>query len=163
MGLKPPQFRCASDSLLRCVRKAGRLPPIHPLIDLCNAVSIAFAAPIAVFDASRVDGDLEARHAQGNEAYAASSGEPEYPDPGEVIFADCAGRAHARRWTHRQSARSAVRHDTVAVLIVAEGVLASAGSDVLQVIAAAREGSDEPGWQTRKNAILSQAWPTFEF
>ncbi len=30
------------------------------------------------------------------------------PEAGEVIFADDAGHAHARRWTNRQSGRSAI-------------------------------------------------------
>ncbi|MDE2286875.1 MAG: hypothetical protein KGK15_01315 [Burkholderiales bacterium] len=163
MGLKPTQYRCASESLLRRFRKEGALASIHPLIDLCNAVSIAFATPIAVFDVSRIDGGLEVRHAEGTETYAAFSGELEYPDPGEVVFADCRRRAHARRWTHRQSALSAVRHDTEAVLIVAEGLHASAGVDVPQIIAAVREGLNELGWQARKSAILNRTSPTFEF
>src|SRR5262249_30187406 len=50
MGLKPTQYRCASESLLRRYRKEGSLPRLHPLIDLCNSVSMAFAIPVAVFD-----------------------------------------------------------------------------------------------------------------
>ena len=34
MGLKPTQYRCASESLLRRFRKEGALPRIHPLICL---------------------------------------------------------------------------------------------------------------------------------
>src|SRR5215470_16531545 len=34
MGLKPTQYRCASEALLRRFRKEGSLPAIHPLIDL---------------------------------------------------------------------------------------------------------------------------------
>ncbi|MCO5178392.1 MAG: phenylalanine--tRNA ligase beta subunit-related protein, partial [Thermomicrobiales bacterium] len=55
MGLKPTQYRCASESLLRRFRKAGTLPRLHPLIDLCNATSLAFAIPVAVFDISAID------------------------------------------------------------------------------------------------------------
>jgi DNA/RNA-binding domain of Phe-tRNA-synthetase-like protein len=43
MGLKPTQYRCASEALLRRFRKERSLPLIHPLIDLCNAVSIALS------------------------------------------------------------------------------------------------------------------------
>ena len=53
MGLKPTQYRCASESLLRRFRKEGSLPRLHPLVDLCNAVSLAFAIPVAVLDAVR--------------------------------------------------------------------------------------------------------------
>jgi DNA/RNA-binding domain of Phe-tRNA-synthetase-like protein len=38
MGLKPTQYRCASESLLRRFRKEKSLPQINPLIDLCNAI-----------------------------------------------------------------------------------------------------------------------------
>ena len=41
MGLKPTQYRSASEALLRRFRKEGSLPAIHPLIDLCNAASLA--------------------------------------------------------------------------------------------------------------------------
>ena len=43
MGLKPTQYRCASEALLRRFRKEGCLPLLHPLVDLCNAASLAFA------------------------------------------------------------------------------------------------------------------------
>jgi len=52
MGLKPTQYRCAAESLLRRFRKEGTLPRLHPLVDLCNAVSLAFAVPVAVLDRS---------------------------------------------------------------------------------------------------------------
>ena len=42
MGLKPTQYRCAAESLLRRLRKEGALPQLHPLVDLCNAMSLAF-------------------------------------------------------------------------------------------------------------------------
>src|SRR6185436_3511321 len=55
MGLKPTQYRCASEALLRRFRKEASLPQIHPLIDLCNAVSLAFAIPVAALDLARID------------------------------------------------------------------------------------------------------------
>jgi hypothetical protein len=50
MGLKPTQYRCASEALLRRFRKDGSLPWIHPLVEVCNPVSLAYAIPIAVAD-----------------------------------------------------------------------------------------------------------------
>ncbi|SDR20584.1 B3/B4 domain-containing protein (DNA/RNA-binding domain of Phe-tRNA-synthetase) [Rhizobiales bacterium GAS113] len=136
MGLKPTQYRCASEQLLRRFKKEGSLPRIHPLIDLCNAISLAFAIPVAVFDVSKVTDHLEVRYAAGDETYAAFSGDVETPESHEVIFADAAGRAHARRWTHRQSGHSAVRDETKAVLIVAEAMHASADADIRKLTAA---------------------------
>src|SRR5215467_1210690 len=87
MGLKPTQYRCAAESLLRRFRKEGDLPRLHPLVDLCNAVSLAFAIPVAVFDVAQISGYLEVRRADGDELYLTFSGESEHPVPGEVIFA----------------------------------------------------------------------------
>src|SRR5829696_5360875 len=122
MGLKPTQYRCASEALLRRFRKDGSLPSIHPLVDVCNAVSLAYAIPIAVFDLDQVTGNLTVRHATGTETYATFADDTETPEAGEVIFADDAGHAHARRWTNRQSCRSAIRPETHVVLIVSEAM-----------------------------------------
>jgi DNA/RNA-binding domain of Phe-tRNA-synthetase-like protein len=77
-----------------------------------------------------VTGDLEVRHAAGDEDYLTFSGTTENPEPGEVIYADTANRAHARRWCNRQSGRSAIRPATSRVLIVAEALHTSAADDV---------------------------------
>jgi DNA/RNA-binding domain of Phe-tRNA-synthetase-like protein len=134
MGLKPTQYRCASESLLRRLKKEGSMPRIHPLIDVCNAISVAFAIPIAVFDTARVSGPLEVRHAGGGERYQAFSGDVENPEAGEVCFVDAEGNAHARRWTHRQSGLSAVRDATTGVLLVAEAMHAGGGEDVPRLV-----------------------------
>ena len=130
MGLKPTQYRCASEALLRRYRKEGAVPAFHPLIDLCNAASLAFAIPVAVFDTARIAGTMTVRLAHGDETYETFAGEIEHPEPGEVIFADDNGRAHARRWTNRQSGWSAVRLETTQALIVAEALHEAAGNDV---------------------------------
>ena len=163
MGLKPTQYRCASEALLRRFRKENALPQIHPLIDLCNAVSLAFAIPVAVFDLAKVDGDLTVRHAAGNESYLAFSGEIEHPEPREVIFADAAANAHARRWTNRQSALSAVRAETATVLIVAEAMHETAMADVERLIASLRQAI-VTAWPAAapRSVLLSQAAPSFE-
>ncbi|MFC9251717.1 B3/B4 domain-containing protein [Amycolatopsis thailandensis] len=136
MGLKPTQYRCASESLLRRLRKEGSLPRIHPVIDLCNAVSVAYAIPVAVLDVAKISGSLEVRHARGDEKYVTFAGTVEHPNPGEVIFADEDGQAHARRWTNRQSGHSAVSATTSDVLIVSEGLHATAAEDVRLLIEA---------------------------
>jgi len=136
MGLKPAQYRCAAEALLRRLRKEGNLPPLHPLVDLCNAVSVAYAVPVAVFDLAHVAGRLQVRHATGAEDYLAFSGEHERPDAGEVIFADEQGHVHARRWCNRQSALSAIRPATARVLIVAEAMHDTAAHDVPELLGA---------------------------
>src|SRR6516164_218400 len=161
MGLKPTQYRCASESLLRRLRKEGSLPRLHPLVDLCNAVSMAYAVPVAVFDLAAVTGSLEVRYATGDETYLTFAGQTEHPAPGEVIFADQAGQAHARRWTNRQSGLSAVRDTTSTALIVAEALHDCAPADVPDLIAALA-GELQAAWsRTPRTAILTAAEPRF--
>jgi DNA/RNA-binding domain of Phe-tRNA-synthetase-like protein len=163
MGLKPTQYRSASEALLRRLRKEGSLPEIHPLIDLCNAISAAYAVPVAAFDVAQVAEHLEVRYADGTETYLAFSGEVEHPDENEVVFADGAARAHARRWTNRQSAYSAVRRETRSVLIVAEALHGSARDDV-QSLLEEFAGELRSAWSPEPSSmILSRDWPRFDF
>lgn len=162
MGLKPTQYRCAAESLLRRFNRDEALPQIHPLIDLCNAASLAYAIPVAAFDVSTIAEYVEVRYASGDETYATFSGETENPDPGEVIFADAAGRAHARRWTNRQSGYSAVRDTTSAVLIVAEAMHTSAADDVHDLTASLADELSATWSITPITAMLSQSCPQLE-
>jgi len=163
MGLKPTQYRCASESLLRRFRKEGTLPRLHPLVDLCNAVSLAFAIPVAVFDMAKVTGDLQVRYSGGDEDYLAFSGDLEHPAAGEVIFADQARRAHARRWSNRQSAYSAVGNATTDALIVAEALHDSAASDIPELVAAIARELDAAWGIKPEIAVLTPASPRFTF
>ncbi|MGF6919394.1 B3/B4 domain-containing protein [Paraburkholderia sp. 40] len=147
MGLKPTQYRCASEALLRRLRQTGDLPSVHPLVDLCNAMSMAFAIPIAAIDLDRVTGDLQVRPALGTETFETFAGDLEYPDVGEVIFADDSHRAHARRWTNRQSGFSAVRERTMTALVIAEATHETAHADVARLILTLR-------------ATVSELWPS---
>jgi DNA/RNA-binding domain of Phe-tRNA-synthetase-like protein len=164
MGLKPTQYRCASESLLRRLRKDQVLPALHPLVDLCNAASVAYGIPIAVFDTGRIaGGSLQVAPADGSETYLSFSGEREAPEPGEVVFVDGSGHAHARRWTHRQSALSAVRPQTASVLIVAEALHASARDDVPALLAELTAALRTVGCRSSGVHGLSAASPRFDF
>jgi DNA/RNA-binding domain of Phe-tRNA-synthetase-like protein len=163
MGLKPTQYRCASEALLRRFRKEGSLPPLHPLVDLCNAASLAFAIPVAVLDVAMITGGIEVRYATGAEEYLTFGGEVEHPAPGEVIFADEAARAHARRWTNRQSGRSAVRDSTTAALVVAEALHDSAAADISRLTANIAADIEALWSITPSAAVLSASAPRFIF
>ena len=140
MGLKPTKYRSAAEALLRRFKRENDLPRLHPLVDFCNAVSIAFALPVAVFDLAGVDEYIEVRYAEGIEEYLAFSGKLEHPSPDEVILCDAANHAHGRRWTFRQSRRSIVTKETHKVLVICEALHATAASDVPVVMDTLAEG-----------------------
>src|SRR6185369_10625808 len=157
--LKPTQYWCAFEALLRRFRRDGALPRINPVIDLCNAVSFAFAIPVGVLDTARIGGFIEVRPADGTEEYETFGGTVEKPDAGEVIFTDAGNRAHSRRWTNRQSGYSAVRASTSSVLVVVEAVHATAAQDVPRLCAALAPllGRGATG------AVLHRSAPRFSF
>ncbi|NGO10994.1 hypothetical protein G5C60_26180 [Streptomyces sp. HC44] len=164
MGLKPTQYRCASESLLRRLRKQGELPRIHPVIDLCNAISVAYAVPVAVLDADRIAGPLlEVRHARGDELYTTFGGATEHPAPGEVTFADSAGRAHARRWTNRQSGHSAVGEHTSRILVVTEAMHEDGAKAVPELLKTVTEELVAHWSSDPTAAILTPSAPEFAF
>ncbi|GKQ40996.1 B3/4 domain-containing protein [Streptomyces sp. A012304] len=162
MGLRPTQYRCASESLLRRLRREGSLPRIHPVVDLCNAISAAYAIPVAALDADRIAGPLlEVRPARGDERYTAFGGGTEHPAPGEVIFADSAGRSHARRWTNRQSGHSAVGAHTRRILVVTEALHEGGQDDVPALLKTVAEEL-AAHWPTDPvTAVLTPTAPEF--
>lgn len=163
MGLKPTQYRSASEALLRRYRKEHSMPSFHPLVDYLNYVSMAFAIPIAAYDGERISGGITVRLALGSETYVTFQGEIEHPAPGETIFADEAGNAHARRWTHRQSAKSVVTAKTDRVLIVAEAMHAAALRDILPLEQELREALTEAGVRISTSKTLTPTDRRFEF
>lgn len=152
----PPRLYCgATGRKDRC--------PRSPLVDVCNAISLAFATPIAVFDLSKVVARLEVRYATGEESYLTfSGGETERPVVGEVIFADALARVHARRWTNRQSAYSAVNDATGAVLIVAEAMHASGRRDMPRLTEAVAAELQACWSVTARVQVLSASHPRFD-
>jgi DNA/RNA-binding domain of Phe-tRNA-synthetase-like protein len=163
MGLKPTQYRSAAEALLRRFRREDDLPRLHPLVDLCNAVSLAYALPVAVFDLANVDTYLEVRRARGTETYLAFGGETETPPPDEVIFADAADHVHARRWTFRQSLRSVVQPETARVLIVSEGLHETARADISALIEALADQISDLWAVPQKQAMLTATQPRLDF
>ncbi|KAB8140830.1 hypothetical protein F8S13_21510 [Chloroflexia bacterium SDU3-3] len=162
MGLKPTQYRSAAEALLRRFRKEGALPSLHPLVDACNAASLAFALPVAVLDLDHVAGFLEVRQALGDEVYLSFGGEIEHPEPGEVIFADAEGHAHARRWVFRQSRQSTVGAATRRALIVCEGQHAGAAQDVPALLGALAGVLDALGMRSTPPAVLRADAPRWQ-
>ena len=163
MGIKPTQYRCAAESLLRRFRKEGSIPPLNPIIDLCNAVSLRFATPVAVYDPLKVTGFLEVRYSEGNEIYTPFAGPDENPQAGEIAFIDEAGRAHSRRWSYRQSGYSAVSESTRTALIVAEALHATSRTDMGSLVDTLQAHLTTLGAKVLRSGLLTGPPGEFEF
>ncbi len=163
-GVDPTQYRSAAEALLRRLTKTGAIPTINTLVDLGNLVSIRYALPISVIDLRAIPQGIIARLAQGDERFT-NLGEsvPEHPAPGEAIFSTPDQLVIARRWCWRQSAESAARDDTTAVLVTIEGHHAAAQADVAAAIQDLTALLPLTARATVQQAILDAARPATPF
>lgn len=135
-GVKPTQYRNASEALLRRLTKHGDIPSINVLVDIGNLVSIRYAMPVAAVDRDGIAGGITVQFATGEEIFTdLGSTELVHPEPGEVVFVDATETVCARRWCWRQSAQSATTASTREALVVIEGHHPSAGEEIESAVA----------------------------
>lgn len=113
-GVKPQRMMNSAEALISRVLKGGGLPAVNRLVDAYNAVSVRFVVPCGGEDLERVVGNVTLKAADGTEPFeTAKDGAPitEYPQPGEVVWADDAG-VTCRAWNWRQGTRTRLTEST---------------------------------------------------
>jgi DNA/RNA-binding domain of Phe-tRNA-synthetase-like protein len=90
VGLDPTKTRPSSEALLRRVRKGDTLPRINSMVDVCNWCSLEFQLPYGLYDASRIEGDVELRLGANGESYAGIRKDEVHVD-GRITLADRIG------------------------------------------------------------------------
>jgi DNA/RNA-binding domain of Phe-tRNA-synthetase-like protein len=161
-GVEPTRYRSAAEALLRRLAKKGEIPCVNALVDIANLVSIRYALPISVLDASGLVGAVTVRLARGDEPFTElDSDEVRHPEPGEVVFVDDAGRVCARRWCWRQSAQSAAGASTREALVTVEGHHPGADEDVRKALEDLRELVLLYAGGTWRSQLLSPEHPAF--
>lgn len=107
-GAKPKRTPCSASALRKRVLKEGALPPLDPVVDIYNAISIRYAIPVGGENLAAYAGAPRLTLAEGDEPFdTLKEGQPviEYPDAGEVIWRDDIG-VTCRRWNWRQGVRT---------------------------------------------------------
>lgn len=100
---------CSASALRKRVLKEGTLPPLDPVVDIYNAISIRYAIPVGGENLAAYSGAPRLTLADGSEPFdTVKEGQPgvEHPDAGEVIWRDDVG-VTCRRWNWRQGVRTA--------------------------------------------------------
>jgi DNA/RNA-binding domain of Phe-tRNA-synthetase-like protein len=147
-GAKPSRFRNSAEALARRALSGAPLPRINALVDLYNALSIAYLLPVGGEDADLISGGMRLVRAGGDEPFAtAGAGEAERPEPGEVVWCDGEG-VTCRRWNWRQGPRTRLTGATVNALFllealepVTDGELTAAGDELAEWLAKASPGA----------------------
>lgn len=110
-GAKPQRTPCSAEAL----RKRGAsLPSINAVVDLYNAISIAYSVPVGGEDIDAYAGLPFLTLAKGDEPFETTKGgapATEHPEPGEVIWRDDKG-VTCRRWNWRQGPRTRITEAT---------------------------------------------------
>ena len=123
-GAKPARTPSSAEALRKRVIRDGALPPAGLVVDLYNAVSLAFAIPVGGEDLEAYRGAPRLIRASGTEPFdVMKDGAPaiETPDPGEVVWCDEAG-VTCRRWNWRQGLRTRLTADSRRLWFILEAL-----------------------------------------
>ena len=90
VGLDPTKTRPSSEALLRRVRRGDALPRINTMVDVCNWCSLEFQLPYGLYDAAKINGDVELRLGRPGESYAGIR-KDDVTVEGRIALADALG------------------------------------------------------------------------
>ncbi|MER7969067.1 phenylalanine--tRNA ligase beta subunit-related protein [Streptomyces sp. NPDC096080] len=143
-GAKPSRTRNSAEALARRALADGGLPRVNLLVDLYNAVSVAWLIPVGGEDLDRIEGSMSLERATGDEEFVTTAGGEElveHPDAGEVVWRDGTG-VTCRRWNWRQGPRTRLTERTVSGIFLLEGLdpmpvadVEAAGAELAELLA----------------------------
>jgi len=121
-GIKPNDFRCSVEAMVRRALRNQPLPSINALVDLGNALSLRHLVPVGSHAIDVVTGDLALRPATGEETFLAFGSEiEEHPALGEIVFAE-GNTVLVRRWSWRQAIHTLTLPGTTAIEFNVDGL-----------------------------------------
>jgi DNA/RNA-binding domain of Phe-tRNA-synthetase-like protein len=134
LGISPKEFPSSIEALLRRALKRGQPPFINPLVDLYNAISLAYVVPVGGFDIEElVDEHLELRLTREQDSYLAlDAQEPVSVPPGEVAYTN-RSTVLTRHFVWRQAKIGLIQPTTMHVILVSE-ILPGVGDSIAQEV-----------------------------
>jgi lysyl-tRNA synthetase class 2 len=135
-GANPKKSPSSIENLLRRVLKGEALRPIHPLVDLYNAVSLEHLLPAGGEDLDRIQGDVVLCRAGAAEPPVLLLGDTDAgpPHPGEVIYRDDLS-ALCRRWNWKEADRTKLIATTRHAILVIEALPPTRRPELEQALA----------------------------
>jgi DNA/RNA-binding domain of Phe-tRNA-synthetase-like protein len=122
LGLSGVKYPSSIEALARRALSGKGLPRIHPLVDLYNALSLAYRIPMGGHDLGTIAGDIRLGPTRGGEPFRAMfSEEVEVVAPGEIAYLDDADIL-TRHWVWRQGHKDRITPETNAIFIPIDGL-----------------------------------------
>jgi len=131
-GIRKTSYRPSVERLFRHVQRHGVLPRINALVDLYNAVSLAFRMPAGADDLDKLAPPLAFRFSRPDDSFISLGDAERRDDPpksGEVVYAD-QGHVLCRRWNWYQDDRSATSLATRNAVITVQSFADAGEHDV---------------------------------
>lgn len=128
LGVNPGKYPSSIESLAGRALKR-RLPHINPVVDLANSIALKYLLPVGAHDLDRTVGNIELRPAREGDLFQPlgndeeEPGEPEMPDPREIVYVDDSRQVRTRRWVWRQGNGAKIRQDSSRVFFPIDGWL----------------------------------------
>ncbi len=117
LGWSASTYQSSVEALLRRTLKGNPPPSINPVVDLVNATSLRFLVPVGAHDLDTAPAGLAVRPSHPGDSFLPlGDGEPEAPEPGEIVYAH-AQEIRTRRWVWRQSRLGLVTPETRRVFV----------------------------------------------
>ncbi|PJG82863.1 B3/B4 domain-containing protein [Caviibacterium pharyngocola] len=121
LNINPNKFLCSIEALFTRIAKGKGMPSINPLVDLNNAVSLAYTLPMGTHNLALSEQDICLRLAVAQDEFLPfGATEPDNPETGEAIYA-VGNQVRTRRWTWRQSENGKIDENTEYVFFPIDG------------------------------------------
>jgi DNA/RNA-binding domain of Phe-tRNA-synthetase-like protein len=134
LGLSGVKYPSSIEALARRALSGKGLPRIHPLVDLYNALSLAYQIPMGGHDLGTIAGDIRLGPTRGGEPFRAMFAEEvEAAAPGEIAYLDDADIL-TRHWVWRQGHKDRITPETRSIFIPIDG-LPAVGREAVEAAA----------------------------
>ena len=122
LGLSGVKYPSSIEALARRALSGKGLPRIHPLVDLYNALSLAYQIPMGGHDLGTTAGDIRLGPTRGGEPFRAMFAEEvETVVPGEIAYLDDQDIL-TRHWVWRQGHKDRITAETRSIFIPIDGL-----------------------------------------
>ena len=121
VGGSAQSLPCSTDSLIRQLRRQGRLPSINPAVDVYNCVALETRLTLGGHDLDRIEGRVLLTRAAGGESLAPLGGGPsQVLEAGEYCYTDESGDILCRL-DYKQAEKSRLTRATTRALFILQG------------------------------------------
>ena len=130
VGGSAQKLPCSTDSLIRQLRRNGRLASINPIVDVYNCVALETRLTLGAHDLDQIRGEVVLTRASGGERFQPLGSGPEQElEAGEYCYVDGSGEILCRL-DYKQADKTRVTSETTRALFILQGNPNTTGASI---------------------------------